>query len=215
MARRGARALLSPCSRDLRCPRRSAYGWGTVTGADRSSFARCALHPVRGRETPLRPRLYPAGAVLRLHGLHETRLPRMSAKTSGERRLEFFRLGNTHCSICLAAFTEDGVIAGRDVTLEHAPPPSVTRRDGAPAGERVRSLCPAKGVGHSPRFGSAGPDTARAPVCRCLVCSLAWSWEDLTYDRPSRIVPSTWNVDSSKRPGRARGYAVSDETISL
>ena len=53
----------------------------------------------------------------------------MSAKTSRERRLEFFRLGNTHCPICLAAFTEDGVGAGRNVTLEHAPPKALGGRE--------------------------------------------------------------------------------------
>ena len=53
----------------------------------------------------------------------------MSAKTSRERRLEFFRLGNTHCPICLAAFTEDGVGAGRNVTLEHTPPKALGGRE--------------------------------------------------------------------------------------
>ena len=53
----------------------------------------------------------------------------MARKTSRERRLELFRLGNTHCPICLVAFAEDGVATGRDVTLEHAPPKALGGRE--------------------------------------------------------------------------------------
>ena len=53
----------------------------------------------------------------------------MSGKTSRERRLEFFRLGNTHCPICLVAFTEAGVASAWDVTLEHAPPKALGGRE--------------------------------------------------------------------------------------
>ena len=53
----------------------------------------------------------------------------MARKTSRDKRLKFFSLGNTHCPICLAAFTEDGVRTGRVATLEHAPPETVGGRE--------------------------------------------------------------------------------------
>ena len=52
----------------------------------------------------------PQGAVL------------MSKKTDRERRLRLFNRGNTQCPICFTPFTLPQVIAGKLVTLEHAPP---------------------------------------------------------------------------------------------
>ena len=46
----------------------------------------------------------------------------VARKTSRDKRLKFFSLGNTHCPICLASFTEVGVGKGQTATLEHAPP---------------------------------------------------------------------------------------------
>ena len=53
----------------------------------------------------------------------------MARKTSRDRRLKFFGLGNTHCPICLVQFTEDDVRTGRGVTLEHAPPKTLGGRE--------------------------------------------------------------------------------------
>ena len=53
----------------------------------------------------------------------------MAKKTSRDRRLKFFGLGNTHCPICLVQFTEDDVRTGRGVTLEHAPPKTLGGRE--------------------------------------------------------------------------------------
>ena len=53
----------------------------------------------------------------------------MARKTSRDKRLKFYSLGNTHCPICLASFTEDGVRTGRVATLEHAPPKAVGGRE--------------------------------------------------------------------------------------
>ena len=53
----------------------------------------------------------------------------MAGKTLRERRLEFFRLGNTHCLICLISLIEDGVSPGPVATLEHVPPKAVGGRE--------------------------------------------------------------------------------------
>ena len=53
----------------------------------------------------------------------------MSRKSSRDRRLKFFSLGNTHCPICLVQFAEDDVRTGRGVTLEHAPPRTLGGRE--------------------------------------------------------------------------------------
>ena len=53
----------------------------------------------------------------------------MSRKTSRDRRLKFFGLGNTHCPICLGQFAEDEVRTGQGVTLEHAPPRTLGGRE--------------------------------------------------------------------------------------
>lgn len=45
----------------------------------------------------------------------------MSRISLQQRRLRFFRRGNTLCPICLTEFTESDVRAGKIVTLEHAP----------------------------------------------------------------------------------------------
>ena len=45
----------------------------------------------------------------------------MSRISLQQRRLRFFRRGNTLCPICLTEFTESEVRAGKIVTLEHAP----------------------------------------------------------------------------------------------
>ena len=52
----------------------------------------------------------------------------MSRTSLQEKRLRFFRRGNTHCPICLTEFTEPDVRAGRVVTLEHAPQESLGGR---------------------------------------------------------------------------------------
>ena len=49
----------------------------------------------------------------------------MSRISLQEKRLRFFKRGNTHCPICLTPFTERDVRAGEVVTLEHAPQESV------------------------------------------------------------------------------------------
>lgn len=49
----------------------------------------------------------------------------MSRISLQEKRLRFFKRGNTHCPICLTPFTERDVRAGAVVTLEHAPQKSV------------------------------------------------------------------------------------------
>lgn len=49
----------------------------------------------------------------------------MSRASRQEQRLRLFKRGNTHCPICLAAFSESEVRAGEVVTLEHAPQKSV------------------------------------------------------------------------------------------
>ena len=49
----------------------------------------------------------------------------MSRTGPQERRLRFFKRGNTHCPICLTPFTEPDVWGGEVVTLEHAPQKSV------------------------------------------------------------------------------------------
>ena len=49
----------------------------------------------------------------------------MSRTSPQERRLRFFKRGNTHCPICWTPFTERDVRAGEVVTLEHAPQESV------------------------------------------------------------------------------------------
>ena len=106
----------------------------------------------------------------------------MSAKTSRERRLEFFRLGNTHCPICLVPFTEDGVGAGRDVTLELASPKAVGGREACltcePCNQRAsatsdqaakRSASPpeleldVKGIKRTARFWPDGIPPSRMP----------------------------------------------------
>ena len=53
----------------------------------------------------------------------------MSRKSSRDRRLKFYGLGNTRCPICLVPFREDEVRAGQGVTLEHAPPRTVGGRE--------------------------------------------------------------------------------------
>lgn len=53
----------------------------------------------------------------------------MAKSTPRDRRLRFFALGNTHCPICLAPFTEPGVRTGDGATLEHAPPKAVGGRE--------------------------------------------------------------------------------------
>ena len=53
----------------------------------------------------------------------------MARKTSRDKRLKFFGLGNRHCPICLVQFTEENVRAGRGVTLEHAPPKTLGGRE--------------------------------------------------------------------------------------
>ena len=53
----------------------------------------------------------------------------MARKTSRDKRLRFFSLGNTHCPICLVQFTEENVRTGRGVTLEHAPPKTLGGRE--------------------------------------------------------------------------------------
>ena len=53
----------------------------------------------------------------------------MARKKPRDQRLKFFGLGNTHCPICLASFTEDGVRTGQAATLEHAPPKAVGGRE--------------------------------------------------------------------------------------
>ena len=106
----------------------------------------------------------------------------MSGKTSRERRLEFFRLGNTHCPICLVPFTEDGVAEGREVTLEHAPPKAVGGREACltcePCNQRAsatsdqaakRSTSPpdleldVKGIKRTARFWPDGIPPSRMP----------------------------------------------------
>ncbi|MDE2716816.1 MAG: hypothetical protein OXI33_07355 [Chloroflexota bacterium] len=49
----------------------------------------------------------------------------MSRTSLQEKRLRFFRRGNTHCPICLTEFPESDVRAGNIVTLEHAPQESL------------------------------------------------------------------------------------------
>lgn len=49
----------------------------------------------------------------------------MSRSSLQEKRLRFFKRGNTHCPICLTPFAEPDVLAGDVVTLEHAPQESV------------------------------------------------------------------------------------------
>lgn len=49
----------------------------------------------------------------------------MSRISLQERRLRFFRRGNTLCPICLTEFNESDVRAGKIVTLEHAPQESL------------------------------------------------------------------------------------------
>ena len=49
----------------------------------------------------------------------------MSRISLQEKRLRFFKRGNTHCPICLTPFTERDVRAGEVVTLEHAPQESL------------------------------------------------------------------------------------------
>ena len=53
----------------------------------------------------------------------------MARKSSREKRLKFFSLGNTHCPICLVQFTEENIKTGRGVTLEHAPPKTMGGRE--------------------------------------------------------------------------------------
>ena len=53
----------------------------------------------------------------------------MSRTTLHDKRLKFFRHGNTHCPICLVQFTEEDVGTGRGVTLEHAPPKALGSRE--------------------------------------------------------------------------------------
>ena len=53
----------------------------------------------------------------------------MAKKTSRDKRLKYFSLGNTRCPICLAHFAEEDVWTGRGVTLEHAPPKTMGGRD--------------------------------------------------------------------------------------
>ena len=57
----------------------------------------------------------------------------MASKASRDKRLKFFRLGNTHCPICLVQFTEESTKAGRGVTLEHAPPKAMGRASSVPS----------------------------------------------------------------------------------
>ena len=55
----------------------------------------------------------------------ETKGATMSRISLQEKRLRFFKRGNTHCPICLTPFTERDVRAGEVVTLEHAPQESL------------------------------------------------------------------------------------------
>ena len=65
---------------------------------------------------------YPVLPVLRPPNPRPDPASAMARKPRRSKRLEFFRLGNTHCPICLVPFTEESVKSGRGVTLEHAPP---------------------------------------------------------------------------------------------
>ena len=67
----------------------------------------------------------------------------MARKRPRDRRLTFFRLGNTHCPICLHQFTEEDVRRGRSVTLEHAPPKTMGGQEVCLTCERCNSLASA------------------------------------------------------------------------
>ena len=67
----------------------------------------------------------------------------MARKRSRDRRLTFFRRGNTHCPICLAQFTEEDVRRGRRATLEHAPPKTMGGQEVCLTCERCNSLASA------------------------------------------------------------------------
>ena len=53
----------------------------------------------------------------------------MPRKRPRDRRLEYFGLGNTRCPICLKMFTDEKVVTGNGVTLEHAPPKTLGGRE--------------------------------------------------------------------------------------
>ena len=67
----------------------------------------------------------------------------MARKAPRSKRLQFFYLGNTHCPICLAQFTEKNVKSGRTVTLEHAPPKTLGGREVCLTCEPCNSLASA------------------------------------------------------------------------
>ena len=48
----------------------------------------------------------------------------MGRVSTREQRVRLFQRGNDRCPICLTCFTEEGIEAGKEVTLEHVPPRS-------------------------------------------------------------------------------------------
>ena len=87
------------------------------------------LHPAAKRKASVRPLLWPRGLGLRAQRTQRVRFRHLAKKTSRDKRLKFFNLGNTHCPICLVQFTEENVRTGRGVTLEHAPPKTLGGRE--------------------------------------------------------------------------------------
>lgn len=67
----------------------------------------------------------------------------MARKRPRDRRLTFFRLGNTHCPICLVQFTDEDVRRGQNVTLEHAPPKTMGGQEVCLTCDRCNSLASA------------------------------------------------------------------------
>ena len=106
----------------------------------------------------------------------------MAGRTSRDKRLKLYRLGNTRCPICLVQFTEEAVRKGLDVTLEHAPPKTLggqevcltcqlcNSRAGATSDQAVKKskgppelLLDVNGAKRSARFWPEGIPPSRMP----------------------------------------------------